>query len=170
MILTHLAIISTILQVAYLLPVETNKRDKKRSIDTFLTPFDLEYKPLHISSDTPVSFQETIQFWNSLADGPWNHGIVLTDPSFSGGSENHGHFESFLGEFKEYSDPYLLQGLDAKRAAIVLYSKELFFSDIPHDRALLYNEEKRRLNGLSRNKLGSLRHTSAFFKGYDRSN
>lgn len=83
----QLTIVSAILQTVYMLPVNTNKREKKRSIDFFFKPFDIEYKPLEISHDVPVSFQETTQFWNSLVHAPVNQGIELG--------------ETFSGEFKE---------------------------------------------------------------------
>lgn len=66
--------------------------------------------------------------------------------------------------FAEYPDPLLLIGLQAKRAAEYLYSKELFFEDIPHVRAILRNQEIRRANGLAGNQLGSLRPTSPFHR------
>ncbi|XP_044749405.1 uncharacterized protein LOC123310091 [Coccinella septempunctata] len=164
MLMFHLTILSTILQYVYLLPVDTNKHDKKRSLDIILKPFDVEYKPIDVPSDIPVSFQETIQFWNSLSEGPSNQGIVLGKP-FTDEFEN-GQFASVWNDPGEYPDPYLLRGLAAKRAALILYSKELFFSDFPHERALSNNQEMRRLNGLPGNKLGSLRPNSFFSRGH----
>ncbi|XP_049825790.1 uncharacterized protein LOC126266241 [Aethina tumida] len=63
-------------------------------------------------------------------------------------------------------DPFLLTGPAAKRAARYLYSKELFFNEIPHERAMKYNEELRIKNGLSAHRLGSLRWRSPFYRNY----
>ncbi|CAH1996299.1 unnamed protein product [Acanthoscelides obtectus] len=65
----------------------------------------------------------------------------------------------------DYPDPYLRTGPEAKRMADFLYSKELFFGDIPHQRALLANQELRKQNGLSPNVLKSIRFYSPFTNG-----
>ncbi|KOC64891.1 hypothetical protein WH47_04479 [Habropoda laboriosa] len=63
----------------------------------------------------------------------------------------------------EYHDPYLLTGEKAMLAVKYLYSQgELFFDDIPHERALLRNQEERRRNGLHDHILHSLRTISPF--------
>ncbi|VEN34907.1 unnamed protein product [Callosobruchus maculatus] len=64
----------------------------------------------------------------------------------------------------DYPDPYLKTGPEAKRVADYLYSKELFFGEIPHQRALLANQELRKLNGLPPNVLKSIRFYSPFQK------
>ena len=65
----------------------------------------------------------------------------------------------------EYHDPYLLTGEEAMLAVKYLYSQgELFYNDIPHERALLRNQEERRRNGLHDHILKSLRPTSPFWK------
>ncbi|KAH1019713.1 hypothetical protein HUJ04_009495 [Dendroctonus ponderosae] len=56
-----------------------------------------------------------------------------------------------------YPDPFMRTGIDAKRKADYLYSKELFFKDIPHIRSLLFNQHKGLDNDLAPNRLGSLR-------------
>ncbi|ENN82896.1 hypothetical protein YQE_00736, partial [Dendroctonus ponderosae] len=57
-----------------------------------------------------------------------------------------------------YPDPFMRTGIDAKRKADYLYSKELFFKDIPHIRSLLFNQHKGLDNDLAPN-----RSTSALF-------
>lgn len=65
----------------------------------------------------------------------------------------------------DYPDPLLLTGTAAKFAVEYLYGKgELFFDDIPHVRALLYNQKQREENGLAGNVLGSLRPVSPFHR------
>lgn len=64
-------------------------------------------------------------------------------------------------------DPYLLTGHQAAMAVKYLYGMgELFFDHIPHVRALLRNQEERRLNGLHENILASLNPTSPFHRKY----
>lgn len=65
----------------------------------------------------------------------------------------------------EYHDPYLLTGDDAALAVKYLYGRgELFYDDFPHERALLRNQEQRRLNGLHDHVLSSLRPSSMFYR------
>lgn len=68
-------------------------------------------------------------------------------------------------DISEYHDPYLLTGEEAMLAVKYLYDQgELFYDDIPHERALLKNQEERRRNGLHDHILRSLRLTSSFFR------
>lgn len=65
----------------------------------------------------------------------------------------------------DYPDPLLLTGPAAKLAVDYLYGRgELFYSDIPHVRAILYNQKQREENGLPKNVLGSLRPVSPFHR------
>ncbi|XP_012528106.1 uncharacterized protein LOC105832039 isoform X2 [Monomorium pharaonis] len=62
-------------------------------------------------------------------------------------------------------DPYLLINSEAMMAVKYLYGLgELFFNDYPHARALLRNQEERRLNGLHGHVLGSLNPRSPFHR------
>ncbi|KAL0114435.1 hypothetical protein PUN28_011591 [Cardiocondyla obscurior] len=62
-------------------------------------------------------------------------------------------------------DPYLLIGREAMMAVKYLYGLgELFFDDYPHARALLRNQEERKLNGLHGHVLSSLNPRSPFHK------
>ncbi|XP_076236330.1 uncharacterized protein LOC143180474 [Calliopsis andreniformis] len=64
-----------------------------------------------------------------------------------------------------YHDPYLLTGEKAVLAVKYLYGHgELFYDDIPHERAVLRNQQERRRNGLHDHILKSLRPTSAFYR------
>lgn len=64
-----------------------------------------------------------------------------------------------------YHDPYLLTGEKAMLAVKYLYGQgELFYDDIPHERALLRNQQERRQNGLHGHILKSLRPTSPFYR------
>ncbi|KAJ8956169.1 hypothetical protein NQ318_020720 [Aromia moschata] len=78
--------------------------------------------------------------------------------------EKNGHVTPDFSNGLDYPDPLLLTGLAAKRAVSYLYSKELFFGDIPHVRLVLQNQRHRSANGLSGNRLGSLRDQSPFFR------
>ncbi|XP_017891432.1 uncharacterized protein LOC108631777 isoform X2 [Ceratina calcarata] len=65
----------------------------------------------------------------------------------------------------KYHDPYLITGRKAMQLVKYLYSRgELFYDDIPHERALLRNQEERSRNGLHGHVLSSLRRTSAFYR------
>ncbi|XP_025994734.1 uncharacterized protein LOC105203608 [Solenopsis invicta] len=62
-------------------------------------------------------------------------------------------------------DPYLLTNPEAMMIVKYLYGLgELFFDDYPHARALLRNQEERRLNGLHGHILGSLNPRSPFHR------
>ncbi|KAL1509799.1 hypothetical protein ABEB36_004481 [Hypothenemus hampei] len=63
-----------------------------------------------------------------------------------------------------YPDPFLRTGIQAKLLASHLYSKELFFDDIPHLRAVLYNQKQRYENGISPHHLGSLRPETPWYR------
>lgn len=64
-----------------------------------------------------------------------------------------------------HRDPYLLTNHEALMAVKYLYGLgELFFDDYPHARALLRNQEERRLNGLHGHVLGSLNPRSPFHR------
>ena len=67
--------------------------------------------------------------------------------------------------FSEYFDPFLLTGEEADYAVRYIYGRgELFFTDYPHVRALLRNQEERRQNGLPTHILSSLRPESPFYR------
>ncbi|KYM97537.1 hypothetical protein ALC62_11831 [Cyphomyrmex costatus] len=62
-------------------------------------------------------------------------------------------------------DPYLLTDREAMIAVKYLYGLgELFFDNYPHVRAILRNQEERRLNGLHGHVLGSLNPRSPFHR------
>ncbi|XP_018565183.1 uncharacterized protein LOC108906430 [Anoplophora glabripennis] len=90
--------------------------------------------------------------------------IYAKPNSFGFSFEENGYVTPDFSNGLEYPDPLLLTGLAAKRAVRYLYSRELFFGDIPHIRALLRNQEERRSNGLPGNRLGSLREQSPFLR------
>lgn len=70
-----------------------------------------------------------------------------------------------LDNVTAYHDPYLLTGEKAMLAVKYLYGQgELFYDDIPHERALLRNQQERRQNGLHGHILKSLRPTSPFYR------
>lgn len=67
--------------------------------------------------------------------------------------------------FLEQPDPYLLTGEEAALAVKYIYGRgELFFSNYPHVRALLRNQEERKMNGLHGHLLSSLRPSSPFYR------
>ncbi|XP_066594849.1 uncharacterized protein [Prorops nasuta] len=79
-------------------------------------------------------------------------------------SRNTEHVTPDFSNGLDYPDPLLLIGEEAMLAIKYLYGKgELFFTDIPHVRAILQNQEERRRNGLTLNRLGSLRRASPFY-------
>ncbi|XP_023029836.1 uncharacterized protein isoform X2 [Leptinotarsa decemlineata] len=63
-----------------------------------------------------------------------------------------------------YPDPFLLTGQQAKRKVAYLYSRELFFGDIPHYKLLLRKQNDRKLSGVPVQRLGSIRINSPFDK------
>lgn len=70
-----------------------------------------------------------------------------------------------IDNITEYHDPYLLTGEKAMIAVKYLYGQgELFYDDIPHERALLRNQEERKRNGLHGHILKSLRPSSPFYR------
>lgn len=87
--------------------------------------------------------------------------IDINDLGYS--SQESRHATPDFSNGLEYHDPYLLTGEEAMLAVKYLYDQgELFYDDIPHERALLKNQEERRRNGLHDHILRSLRLTSSF--------
>ncbi|KAG5890809.1 hypothetical protein JTB14_008250 [Gonioctena quinquepunctata] len=74
--------------------------------------------------------------------------------------QSGGYHTPVFSDGLEYPDTFLLTGPQAKRKTNHLYSKELFFGDIPHLKILLRNQYERKYNGLSENRLGSIRINS----------
>ncbi|XP_011872532.1 PREDICTED: uncharacterized protein LOC105564626 [Vollenhovia emeryi] len=67
----------------------------------------------------------------------------------------------------QQQDPFLLTDREAMMAIKYLYGLgELFFDDYPHVRAILRNQQERRLNGLHGHILGSLNPKSPFHREY----
>ncbi|KAF3424255.1 hypothetical protein E2986_03724 [Frieseomelitta varia] len=102
------------------------------------------------------------------AESLWPVGVFIppvdiNDLGYS--SQESRHTTPDFSNGLEYHDPYLLTGEEAMLAVKYLYSQgELFYNDIPHERALLRNQEERRRNGLHDHILKSLRPTSPFWK------
>lgn len=63
-----------------------------------------------------------------------------------------------LGDY----DPNLVTGPKAHHIAKFLYSRGLFFDQIPHDKLLYGNQELRKVNGLAENIVSSIRYNSPF--------
>ncbi|XP_014219365.1 uncharacterized protein LOC106647473 [Copidosoma floridanum] len=97
------------------------------------------------------------RYLSQRPDGP--RFIERNDLSAGEGGFSHG-----LG----HPDPLLLIGEAALIAVKYLYGRgELFFSDVPHERAVLRHQELRKLNGLNGNVLGSLRPSSPWYRWDD---
>ncbi|CAL7936721.1 unnamed protein product [Xylocopa violacea] len=89
--------------------------------------------------------------------------IDINDLGYS--SRESRHMTPDFSNGLDYSDPYLLTGKKAMEIVKYLYSQgELFFDDIPHERAVLNNQEERRRNGLHDHILKSLRTSSPFYR------
>ncbi|XP_076176843.1 uncharacterized protein LOC143151517 isoform X2 [Ptiloglossa arizonensis] len=102
------------------------------------------------------------------AESLWPVGVFLppvdiNDLGYS--SHESRHTTPDFSDGLEYQDPYLLTGDKAMLAVKYLYGQgELFYDDIPHERALLRNQEERRQNGLHDHILKSLRPSSPFYR------
>ncbi|OAD61735.1 hypothetical protein WN48_10218 [Eufriesea mexicana] len=100
------------------------------------------------------------------AESLWPVGVFIppvdiNDLGYS--SQESRHLTPDFSNGLEYHDPYLLTGEEAMLAVKYLYGQgELFYDDIPHERALLKNQEERRRNGLHDHILRSLRPNSPF--------
>ncbi|KAK9872148.1 hypothetical protein WA026_016202 [Henosepilachna vigintioctopunctata] len=138
------------------------KSPSKRSLDYVLSPFDIEYKHLDIPTSIPLSYQENVQFWDTVEDSYPNFDVSVSQPLHV--EIKNGHVTPDFSNGLEYPDPLLLVGPQAKKAATFLYSRELFFGNIPHTRALLNNQNLRERNGLPLHKLGSLNLQSSFWR------
>ncbi|XP_033211281.1 uncharacterized protein LOC117169167 isoform X2 [Belonocnema kinseyi] len=91
--------------------------------------------------------------------------ISLNDLGYS--SEESGHRTPDFSDGTQYADSFLLTGEEAKYAVRYIYGRgELFFTDYPHVRSLLRNQDERRQNGLPRNILSSLRPDSPFYRKF----
>ncbi|XP_034170959.1 uncharacterized protein LOC117600080 isoform X2 [Osmia lignaria lignaria] len=87
--------------------------------------------------------------------------IDINDLGYS--SRESRHMTPDFSNGLTYHDPYLLTGKKAMLTVKYLYGQgELFYDDIPHERALLRNQEERRRNGLFDLILRSLRTSSPF--------
>lgn len=87
--------------------------------------------------------------------------IDINDLGYS--SRESRHMTPDFSNGLTYHDPYLLTGKKAMLTVKYLYGQgELFYDDIPHERALLKNQEERRRNGLFDLILRSLRPSSPF--------
>ncbi|KAJ3657970.1 hypothetical protein Zmor_009743 [Zophobas morio] len=95
-------------------------------------------------------------FWNNDDIDPNTNSLTF--------EEHGGHITPDFSNGLDYPDPLLLTGSAAKRAVAYLYRKPLFFEDIKHLDALLHKQDERRRNGLSGNKLGSLRPHLPFYR------
>ncbi|XP_032673664.1 uncharacterized protein LOC116845268 isoform X2 [Odontomachus brunneus] len=114
----------------------------------------------HLRQAIPITSPESVE---SL----WPVGVFLppidtNDLGYSWHEAQRG-FSNFYKS--QERDPYLLTGHEAMMAIKYLYGLgELFFDDYPHVRALLRNQEERRLNGLHGNVLSSLNPRSPFYR------
>ncbi|EFN84521.1 hypothetical protein EAI_07346 [Harpegnathos saltator] len=101
------------------------------------------------------------------AESLWPIGVFLPPIDINDlGYSWHEAQRGFSNLYKSQErDPYLLTGREAMMAIKYLYGLgELFFDDYPHVRALLRNQEERRLNGLHGNVLSSLNPQSPFYR------
>ncbi|XP_043491601.1 uncharacterized protein LOC122517227 isoform X1 [Polistes fuscatus] len=102
------------------------------------------------------------------AESLWPVGVFL--PPIDGNDFSHNpqesrHITPDYSNGLEYHDPLLLIGTEAMMAVKYIYGRgELFYGDYPHVRAILRNQEERRLNGLHGHILNSLRPSSPFYK------
>lgn len=109
---------------------------------------------------------------NSDAESLWPVGVFLPPSDINDLGYSWHEVQRGLPDFyKLGQDPYLLTGREAMMAVKYLYGLgELFFDDYPHAKALLRNQEERRLNGLHGQVLGSLNSRSPFRRQGVRSN
>ncbi|EFA02433.2 uncharacterized protein LOC103312736 [Tribolium castaneum] len=119
------------------------------------------------STDLPGRRSRSFSFENKqffAQNHYWNDGDFHPHSNALAFEEHRGHFTPDFSDGLEYPDPFLLTGRAAKLAASYLYRKPLFFEEINHLDALLYNQEQRRRSGLAGNKLGSLRTQLPFYR------
>lgn len=68
-----------------------------------------------------------------------------------------------MKQFADNPQSYFLHnGFNIER--ITPYPKIIFFTDIPHVKLVLHNQQKRIANGLVPHRLGSLRRTSPWYR------
>ncbi|CAL1685539.1 unnamed protein product [Lasius platythorax] len=99
------------------------------------------------------------------AESLWPVGVFLPPTDINDLGYSWHEVQRSLPDFYklEGQDPYLLTGREAMMAVKYIYGLgELFFDDYPHAKALLRNQEERRLNGLHGQILGSLNPRSPF--------
>lgn len=68
-----------------------------------------------------------------------------------------------MKQFSDYHQNYFLHN-GFNLGAITPYPKIIFFSDIPHVRLVLHNQQIRIANGLAPHRLGSLRRSSPWYR------
>ncbi|XP_012264317.2 uncharacterized protein LOC105690799 isoform X2 [Athalia rosae] len=100
------------------------------------------------------------------AEALWPIGVFLPPVDVNDlGYSARDHVTPDFSDGLEHPDPLLLTGDEAMLAVKYIFGRgELFYNDYPHVRALLRNQEERRLNGLQGNLLSSLRPDSPFYR------
>ncbi|XP_035741805.1 uncharacterized protein LOC118450265 isoform X2 [Vespa mandarinia] len=102
------------------------------------------------------------------AESLWPVGVFLPPidvNDLSHTSQESRHITPDYSNGLKYHDPLLLTGTEAMMVVKYIYGRgELFYEDFPHVRAILRNQEERRLNGLHDHILSSLRPSSPFYK------
>ncbi|KAI4494646.1 hypothetical protein M0804_000847 [Polistes exclamans] len=127
---------------------------------------------INIDPNSQQSFPEIGKYATVIkpenAESLWPVGVFL--PPIDGNDFSHNpqesrHITPDYSNGLEYHDPLLLIGTEAMMAVKYIYGRgELFYGDYPHVRAILRNQEERRLNGLHGHILNSLRPSSPFYK------
>ncbi|XP_011315335.1 uncharacterized protein [Fopius arisanus] len=98
------------------------------------------------------------------AESLWPVGVFLPPQDTNDLSSQDAHQTPDFSNGLAHPDPLLLTGEAAMIAVRYLYGHgELFFHEIPHVRAILRNQEERRLNRLQENILKSPRPASPFY-------
>ncbi|KAL6441504.1 hypothetical protein ACFW04_003584 [Cataglyphis niger] len=129
---------------------------------------DLDYNYRTTTNLRRNYVQQTIPITSSEnAESLWPVGVFLPPIDINDLGYSWHEVQRGLPDFYklEGRDPYLLTGHEAMMAVKYLYGLgELFFDDYPHTKALLRNQEERRLNGLHGQVLGSLNPRSPFHR------
>ncbi|CAB0032130.1 unnamed protein product [Trichogramma brassicae] len=138
---------------------------------------NLYHHPGNYNYQRIIPLPKLLRFSDGTIDESYDSHDRYSSPDFSNGlGEYLNNFDLtlikssiliYFVSFADYPDPLLLRGDAALRAVSYIYGRgQLYYSDVPHTRALLRLQAERRQNGLRDNLLSSLRPGSAWLDYY----
>ncbi|XP_046748320.1 uncharacterized protein LOC124412476 [Diprion similis] len=155
---------TTVAQKSFLSVGRRNGERSSRQFGIRTTPLEEVQQFDRVPSPERSLRERTISPGN--AEALWPIGVFLPPIDINDlGYSSQDHVTPDFSNGLDHPDPLLLTGEEAMLAVKYIYGRgELFYDDYPHARALLRNQEERRINGLHGHVLSSLRPESPFYR------